>query len=260
MGLFNMSLFFGLSVGPLAGGYINDHVNLKAAFACMGTLALVGALLSLLLLPATRDEAGLRKGRQPVRWKTIIGDRVIIGLFAFRLAYTSGIGIIWGFLPVLADADFHLSSSQIGILVMLGVLVSGLIQAPMGYLADRFNRKIMVVAGGILAGIAVFSYQLAGSHAQLFVGSILFGLGGGTAMPAVMAVAVLKGHQSEAMGSVMAVLTVAHSLGMLLGALLAGLMMDWFNLRHAFGLGAGWMMLGLTVFLICVRRISINSK
>jgi MFS transporter, DHA1 family, multidrug resistance protein len=259
MGLFNMSLFFGLSIGPLAGGYINDHVNLKAAFACMGTLALVGALLSLWLLPATRDEVGLRKGRPPLRWKAIIGDRIIIGLFAFRLAYTSGIGIIWGFLPVLADAEFHLSSSQIGILVMLGVLVSGMIQAPMGYLADRVNRKIMIVAGGVLAGFAVFSYQWAGSHAQLFIGSILFGLGGGTAMPAVMAVAVLKGHQSEAMGSVMAVLTVAHSLGMLLGAVLAGLMMDWFNLRDAFGLGAGWMLAGLMVFMICVRRIPINN-
>jgi MFS family permease len=202
---------------------------------------------------------GLRTGRPPLRWKDIIGDRVIIGLFAFRLAYTSGIGIIWGFLPVLADAEFHLSSSQIGILVMLGVLVSGMIQAPMGYLADRFNRKIMIVAGGILAGFAVFSYQLAGSHAQLFVGSILFGLGGGTAMPAVMAVAVLKGQQSEAMGSVMAVLTVAHSLGMLLGAVMAGLMMDWFNLRDAFGLGGAGMIVGLTVFMICVRRIPIDA-
>lgn len=259
MGLFNMSLFFGLSLGPLAGGYINDHINLNAAFACMGTLALVGALLSLWLLPATRDEVGLRKGRPPLRWRAIIGDRVIIGLFAFRLAYTSGIGIIWGFLPVLADAEFHLSSSQIGILVMLGVLVSGTIQAPMGYLADRINRKVLIFIGGILAGLAVLSYQLAGSHAQLFAGSILFGLGGGTAMPAVMAVAVLKGHQSEAMGSVMAVLTVAHSLGMLMGAVLAGLMMDWFNLRLAFGLGAGWVLVGLVVFLACVRRISINA-
>jgi MFS family permease len=259
MGLFNMSLFFGLSLGPVAGGYINDHINLKAAFACMGTLALVGCLLSLWLLPATRDEVGLRKGRPPLRWKAILGDRVIIGLCVFRLAYTSGIGIIWGFVPVLADADFHLSSSQIGILVMLGVLVSGLVQAPMGYLADRIDRKILIVAGGILAGFAVCSYQWADSHAQLLASSILFGLGGGTAMPAVMAVAVLKGHQTDSMGSVMAVLTVAHSLGMLLGAVSAGLMMDWFNLRYAFSLGTGSMLAGLAVFLVCVRRIPINA-
>ena len=260
MGLFNMSLFFGLSLGPVAGGYINDRFNLKAAFACMGTLALVGALLSLWLLPATRDEAGLRMRRPPLHWKAILGDRVIVGLFAFRLAYTSGIGIIWGFVPVLADADFHLSSSQIGILVMLGVLVSGVIQAPMGYLADRFDRKMLVVAGGLLAGLAVCSYQWADSYVQLLASSILFGLGGGTAMPAVMAVAVLKGHQTESMGSVMALLTMAHSLGMLFGAVLAGLMMDWYNLRVAFGLGAASMLAGLGIFLVCVRRAPVNAQ
>ncbi len=259
MGLFNMSLFFGLSLGPVAGGFINDHVNLQAAFVCMGVLAMVGAVLSLWLLPATRDEVGLRRGRPPLQWTAIIGDRVIIGLFAFRLAYTAGIGIIWGFLPVLADAEFRLSSSQIGILVMLGVLVSGLIQTPMGYLADRINRKAMVVAGGLLAGLAVLSYQWAATHAQLLAASIAFGLGGGTAMPAVMAVAVLKGHQTGSMGSVMAVLTVAHSLGMLVGAFFAGLMMDWYTLRGAFGLGAGCVLLGLIVFYGSVRGMSINA-
>lgn len=260
MGLFNMSLFFGLSVGPVAGGYINDHINLEAAFVCMGILALVGAGLSLWLLPATRDELGLRSGRPPMQWSAIINDRVIIGLFAFRMAYTAGIGIIWGFLPVLADAEFHLTSSQIGILVMLGVLISGIIQAPMGHLADRISRKAMVLTGGLLAGLAVFSYQWAGSHAQLFAGSIAFGLGGGTAMPAVMAVAVLKGHQADAMGSVMAVLTVAHSLGMMMGALLAGAMMDWYNLRDAFGMGAVILILGLVAFYVSVRGLPIDAE
>ena len=42
MGLFNMSMFMGLSAGPLIGGLINDHFSLKIAFVCMGILALVG--------------------------------------------------------------------------------------------------------------------------------------------------------------------------------------------------------------------------
>jgi DHA1 family multidrug resistance protein-like MFS transporter len=52
---------------------------------------------------------------------------------------------------------------------------------------------------------------------------------------------------------------VAHSLGMLMGAVFAGLMMDWFNLRDAFGLGAVCMTAGLAVFMVCVRRISIDA-
>ena len=225
----------------------------------MGALALVGAALSLWLLPATPEEVGQRSGKLPLRWKAIAGDRIIIGLFAFRLAYTSGIGIIWGFLPILADAELHLNSSRIGVLVMLGVLVSGMIQAPMGYLADRCNRKTMVLVGGALAGLAILAYHWAASFPQLVACSVAFGLGGGIAMPAVMAVAVLKGNQTGAMGSVMSVLTVAHSLGMLVGAVLAGLIMDWYNLRAAFGLGAVFLLLGMIVFYASVRDLAIDG-
>lgn len=260
MGLFNMSLFFGLSLGPVAGGIINDHFSLQAAFVCMGLLALVGAGLSYWLLPATADEAVLRRGRPPVAWRMIIADRVIIGLFAFRLVYTASIGVIWGFVPVLGDVTFHLTSSQIGVLVMLGVLVSGLIQTPMGHLADRSSRKAMVLVGGALAGWAVLSFQWANTYTDLLAASIVFGLGGGIAMPALMAVAVLKGHQTDSMGSVMAVLTVAHSLGMLIGALLAGLMMDWFQLGDAFSMGFWFMLAGLGAFCICVLGAPIDAR
>ena len=37
-------------------------------------------------------------------WSQILADRIIAGLFFFRLAYTACIGIIWGFLPVFADS------------------------------------------------------------------------------------------------------------------------------------------------------------
>ena len=68
-------------------------------------------------------------------------------------------------------------------------------------------------------------------------------------MPALMAIAVLKGSETDSMGSIMAILTVAHSLGMLCGSLIGGLMMDFFQLRAAFPLGAAIMMITVAVFL-----------
>ncbi len=260
MGLFNMSLFFGLSLGPVAGGVINDHYSLQAAFVSMGVLALVGAALSFWLLPTTRHEEVLRKGRPPLAWRAIVGDRVVIGIFAFRLVYTASIGVIWGFVPVLADAAFNVSSSQIGVLVMIGVLVSGVVQTPMGILADRMSRKAMVLAGGALAGLAVLSFQWAQSYEHLLTASVVFGLGGGIAMPALMAVAVLKGHQTDAMGTVMAVLTVGHSLGMLIGALVAGMMMDWWHLRLAFSAGFWFMLTGMVSFYLCLRGCHVDAR
>ena len=48
----------------------------------------------------------------------------------------------------------------------------------------------------------------------------------------------------------MAILTVAHSLGMLIGSLAAGLAMDFFSLRLAFPVAGLVMALGTLVFVL----------
>ena len=92
--------------------------------------------------------------------------------------------------------------------------------------------------------------------------SALFGVGGGICMPALMATAVVSGEKNQAMGSVMALLTMAHSLGMLSGSMAAGMMMDLFQLRTAFPLGAVFMALGTLIFLASTarRRLSGSAK
>jgi len=251
MGLFNMSVFLGLSLGPLMGGAIRDRYSIDAAFACMGALAFVGCLLSIFFLPPTRYEAGVTNRKKSVAWMRLLTDREIAGLFLFRLTFTACIGIIWGFLPIFADTQFSLSSASIGILVMLGVFVSGLINTPMGWLADRVNRKAMVTTGGIIVGCAILSFEWARGFWDLFAANLLFGLGGGIAMPALMAMAVVKGNRANAMGSVMSLLTMGHSFGMMSGALLAGVLMDWVKLQHAFTAGALIMGLGILMFRFC---------
>ncbi len=248
MGLFNMSIFLGLSLGPVLGGIIHDRFSLEAAFLGMGSLSFIGFLLSFFLLPPARCEKSVQRGIPAVKWRQLVQNWEIAGLFSFRFAYTACIGIIWGFLPILADAELALSRTDIGFLVMLGILISGIFQLPMGYVADRINKKPMVIFGGLLVSYAVFSYSWAEQFSDMVLSSCLFGIGGGICMPALMATAVIIGDKTAAMGSVMAWLTVAHSLGMLAGSMLAGMMMDFFSLRAAFPVGALLMILGMTAF------------
>jgi MFS family permease len=136
---------------------------------------------------------------------------------------------------------------------MLGVLVSGILHVPMGLLADKISKKWMVVTGGMIVALAVFSFVWVQSFWGMVWASIIFGIGGGISMPALMAIAVLKGSQTDSMGSVMAILTLAHSLGMFGGSLIGGLMMDLFQLRVAFPLGAIIMLITTAVFLFSIR-------
>ena len=73
-------------------------------------------------------------------------------------------------------------------------------------------------------------------------------------MPALMALAVLKGNKAHAMGSVMALLTLGHSAGMFAGSVLAGMMMDFSRLRESFLMGAVIMGVGIGLFFLCTYK------
>jgi len=238
MGMFNMSVFVGLSIGPILGGVIDEHIGLDAAFWCMGGLALIAFSMSLTMLPPVASEIGNGDRRVPASWRSLLSDRLIRGLFVFRFSYTTCIGIIWSFLPVYAHEAFSISSSRIGILVVLGVFISGALQMPMGALADRWNKTAMILIGGFIVACAIAALKWADGFGGIFMAQFLFGLGGGICSPAHMAMAVVSGNRSGAMGSVMAMMTLAHSLGMMSGALLAGVIMDLSAVQNVFPLGA----------------------
>ena len=249
MGLFNVSLYCGLSIGPLVGGMVKDTFGIQSSFLSMGVISLVGFLLCLIFLPPRTHERLLTPAKPPLGYRILIRNKYVSALFMFRLAYTACIGLVWAFLPLLAHARFKLSSSAIGVLVMLGVFTSGLLQTPMGVLADRFNKRALIAIGGLITAGAVFSFVHVQGFWGLFAGSILFGVGGGIAVPAVMAMTVIIGRHTDSMGSVMAILTMGHSLGMLIGPILAGIMTDAFQLGLAFVGGTFVMLIGVAVAL-----------
>ncbi len=254
MGIFNMSIFIGLSIGPLLGGVIQDHFGLNTAFGSMAGMAFIAFLLSLTMLPKASSEKIASFGRAPVRWGLILADPVIVSMVLFRFLYTSCIGVVWGFLPVYGSVEFDLSSSAIGFLVMLGVSVSGLMHIPMGFLSDRWSKKKMVMAGGVVVALSMVMMGRAGGFYDLFAASMIFGVGGGISMPAVMALAVVRGNRSKAMGTVMAMITIGHSMGMLTGSVFAGIIMDLAGLEMAFFLGGVLMITGVVQFYMGTRR------
>jgi DHA1 family multidrug resistance protein-like MFS transporter len=260
MGLFNVSLYSGLSLGPFIGGIVKDTLGIQISFLTMGLFNLTGFLLCLAFLPPTKDESQRNRAEAPLTYMMLVKDKPLGGLFIFRLVYTACIGIVWGFLPLLADMEFHLSGSLIGMLIMLGVLTAGVLQTPMGILADRLNKRILVTIGGFMSGVAIFLVIPAQSVGGLFFANILFGIGGGIAMPSVMAMTVILGQRTHSMGSVIGLLTMAHSLGMSLGPILAGVIMDAFQLHISFIIGGAIMVFGVIATLALTRNFPSPAK
>jgi len=250
MGLFNLSLYCGLSVGPLLGGVVRDWFNIQISFLSMAALTFIGFLLCLLLLPpeSGKDREVSRTQERRFSYYGLIKSASVSSLFLFRACFTICIGITWTFLPLLASIKLGLSSSAIGVVVMINVAVAGILQTPMGYLADRFSKKILVCSGGVLGVISVLYINNASSFGELVFANGLLGLAGGIAIPSIMALGVIEGRRTDAMGGMMGFLALAHSVGMLVGPLLAGALIDLSSFETIFNLGAVIMGAGTLIF------------
>ncbi len=252
MGLFNLAFYGGLSTGPLLGGFVRDQYNIQISFLCMAALIFIGFLLCLLILPS--ESASLKKKsdnqKHSISYLELFKNSSILSIFLFRSCFTICIGITWTFIPLLASTRLGLSSSAIGVVVTINVLVSGLLQVPMGYLADKINKKLLVTSGGILGIFSVLYLNSASSLNELILANSLLGVAGGISMPAVMAIGIIQGKTTKTMGSMMGVLALAHSIGMLVGPLLGGLLLDLSSFESVFTLGAVIMGTGTILFWI----------
>jgi MFS family permease len=180
---------------------------------------------------------------------TLIKDRSVGALFIHRICLAVGVGVIWAFFPLMADEEFHLSSTLIGLVLMANVALGALCLYPMGLIADKIDKRIPAVVGGIVGSLALALLIYAKSLGEVLTIGIAHGLAFGIVAPSMMAVAVIAGREVKAMGTVMGVISMAHSLGMLIGPTLGGLVMDALSFAGVFLFACVVMMAG-TIFLL----------
>ena len=247
MGLLNVSLYLGLSIGPLVGGVVKDAFGIQAAFLSMGLICLAGFIFCLIFLPPRKAERISARHKAPLQFRVLIRNRHLAGLLLFRFSYTLCIGSIWAFAPYIADKEFGFSSSATGVMITLSVFISAVFMTPMGLVADRVNKKFLLTLGGLLFAFAMLFVTHMQMRWELYAASIIIGIGGAISMPPLMAMTTVVGRTTDSMGSVMAISTMGHSLGLIVGPVLVGSIMDLLDIRLAF-MGAAVIMF-LTIFL-----------
>ena len=213
----------------------------------LGLLSLLSLLLVWLFLPEVhRGKKTRATASLPLR--EIFSRAPLVGMAVFRLSYAAANAVIWVFVPLLAAGLLALSTSQIGLLISLNVLVSTVLQAPCGRLADRVRNKLtLIVIGGLVSAVSLALFPFAASYWHLVVLNLLVGAAFGLAYPAHMAIA-MENAKGFGMGTVMSLLLTVHSFGMTVGPMLFGLVVDFYSLSGVFYSGG---LFGLLVTLAC---------
>ncbi|MCK4863516.1 MAG: MFS transporter [Dehalococcoidales bacterium] len=251
MGLFNATFLVGWGCGPLMGGILTDYFGMDSAFYVMGVLNVLAFLGVALFLPDT-----IHKKREAVAgasFKDIASSNLSRGLFSFQIGDAAHRGIVQTFIPVFGGLTIGLSTSLIGTILSVLVLGAGLIQIFSGRLADRFNRRVIVILGslGILISMLLIPFSVGFWTLMVFLAIAI--IGDATALPSASALVIEEGRKFG-MGMAMAMFNMGMGVGLSVGPILAGLAADLMGIESAFYFTAILMLVCTIAFGRFTRR------
>lgn len=251
MGHFNAVLFAGIGAGPLVGGVITDAFNISIAFLVMAVLNVLGLIATLLFL---KEMPRKTADREHASFSAPLKSRIMRGVISLRLTTGVGTATLMAFLPLFADVRLGLSTSLIGMMLAARTPIS-VVQYYTGHLADKWNRRPMVIWSGMAAFIAVALIPLTSGFWTLLIAYTCVALGQTFGMPAANAYIVNEGR-TFGMGICMTMFMLAMNVGNSIGPLILGGIADWLGLDSAFYAAAFSMAAGVVVFTLMLRSSS----
>lgn len=156
--------------------------------------------------------------------------------------------------------EFGLTDFHLGILGTMFLLVQSLATFPMGILADRVSRKVIIAGGVFLWSAATFASGLAGSFKALLGIRSVVGIGEASYGPAAVSM-ITDNFPDEMNAQVQGIFSIGMLIGGTLGAIIGGLVAFYFNnWRLAFFIvSIPGVILALSAFLIKDKRVVHNE-
>lgn len=161
-----------------------------------------------------------------MRWKTLgvlALSLVIIGLDNTILNVA---------LPTLQD-EFGASPPKLQWMVDSYLLVFAGLLLVFGTLGDRLGRKLALQAGISIFGLASLGALVAGSADQVIAVRALMGVGAALIMPATLSI-IANVFSGEERGRAIAIWAALAAVGIGLGPLIGGLLLEWFDWSAVF--------------------------
>ncbi|MEE8471536.1 MAG: MFS transporter, partial [Dehalococcoidia bacterium] len=238
MNLFSASAFAGMGLGPLLGGGLADAFFLDAAFYAMAGLSALALLLLLPFVPPSRSAPAGHPKTRAAPFSVMLRDNRVKALSIYRASRAFWRQGIVAFLPIMAVSGLAMSRTSIGLVLSVYMVTGGVAQGLIGPLADRYDKKPMIITGAVTAPVLLFLIPYATGTEMLLVILLGVALLSALSRAATMALTVELGRKFHGMGSVLGLVNSAMSLGMVVGPITLGYAMDAFGMSWVFRIGA----------------------
>jgi MFS transporter, DHA1 family, multidrug resistance protein len=227
LGLIQVAMFLGNSVGPLMGGVIADTLGYRFSFAIAGSLMVIGTALVVLVVREIRVQPRASV-RPPGLWE---GSKSVLALPFFpSLLFVIFMIQIGGVIvsPVLSLFIAELGSREnaatsAGLVIGATGMVSAVSAVVIGRLSDRMGRTRLLPVCLAGAAVAYFPQALVQQVWQLMALRMTMGVFLGGLMPtanALVASLVPEERRGSAYGLTSTASALSHSIGPLMAAVI----------------------------------------
>lgn len=248
----------GVIGGPLLGGFLADHVGLRAVFIITAILLVVSFLVTLFLI---------KEGGRPVvskserlSGKAVFASLPYPGLMISLFVTTMVIQLCNGSVgPILALFIKSMEPDSNNIAFLSGMIaavpgVSALISAPrLGKLGDRIGTARILMATLIFAVVLFFAMSFVTSPLQLGVLRFLLGFADGAMLPAVQTLLV-KYSSDQVTGRIFGYNQSFMYLGNVAGPLIGASVSAMAGFRWVFAATAIVVLINIIQLAIVLRR------
>ena len=248
----------GVIGGPLLGGFLADHLGLRAVFIITAVLLVVSFLVTLCLI---------KEGGRPViskserlSGKAVFASLPYPGLMISLFVTTMVIQLCNGSVgPILALFIKSMEPESTNIAFLSGMIaavpgVSALISAPrLGKLGDRIGTARILMATLIFAVVLFFAMSFVTSPLQLGVLRFLLGFADGAMLPAVQTLLV-KYSSDQVTGRIFGYNQSFMYLGNVAGPLIGASVSAMAGFRWVFAATAIVVLINIIQLAIALRR------
>jgi DHA1 family multidrug resistance protein-like MFS transporter len=256
LGLMQVAVFAGMSLGPWIGGMIADIVGYRLTFIVGGIILLVGGFLVLM----GAKEKFVRPSAESLKQSGSMGTLFVlpgfVSLMAVFLFFNFSINIAIPILPLFIEEVGNLKTqvaSTTGLLFAVTGAAASLSAVAVGHLSDRWGHKRVLIVSLFMTGLMWAAHGLARNIQQLLLIRICFGLAAGGNLPSMNAL-VGRLTPRETYGKAYGLMASMTSLGMTLGPLAGGIMASHMGFRWPFVIVSLLLSLVVIPLILSVKR------
>ncbi|MBK8622273.1 MAG: MFS transporter [Saprospiraceae bacterium] len=238
MGLNEFAGYIAVGLVAFFTGYIAENYGITPYPFYIGIfISLIGFLLTLFWVKDTR--AFVQKESvtdqttklDHVFLETTFKNKTLSSVTQAGLVNNLNDGMIWGLLPVML-ITLHFDDKNIGIITAIYPTVWGLGQLFTGKMSDHYSKKSMLFWGMLMQGLAILLIPLTNDFYVLALLSTILGFGTALVYPtflSTIAQATRPAQRAESIGT----FRLWRDLGYAVGAILSGVLADYFGIDYA---------------------------